>query len=211
MKKRMMWAVAAILVLSSVLTTACMGCGSGKEDDKKESRNESGQNPTENAGATETPDASASDIARIDWENLTWYDASLNTLGSTKAQASFMFPENFGGYQEEGFDQAFITFGSSADYGGPEGLYSITASYFRNNEGPSEEDIRAMDGTVYNYEINGKTLLVNKAQSATQDRYVYTYFASFNDDVNSRIVFIVTDAEEYGGFRIMVERKIWWG
>ena len=209
MKKRMIWGLAAILVLSSVLTMACMGCGSGKEGNKE--GNESGKNPTENAGATEAPDDSQSDITRIDWENLTWYEATLNTLGSTKAKASFTFPENFGGYQEEGFDQAYITFGSSADYGGPEGLYSITASYFRNGEGPSEEDIRAMGGTVYNQEINGKALLVNKTQSAAQDRYIYTYFASFDDDVNSRIVFIVTDAEEYGGFRIMFERKLWWG
>ncbi len=205
MKKRMIWAVAVILVLASVLTAACMGCG--KKDNQKESKNAS-EKTTENAEATEA--TGGSEVQRINWENLTWYDATVNTLGSGKAHASFMFPEDFGGYQEDDVDGTYISYGSSASYGGPEGLYSITARYFRNDEGPSEEDIRALPGTTYDYELNGQAVVVNKIQNEAKDRYYYTYFASFNDDVNSRIVFIVTDAEEYGGFRVMIERKIWW-
>ena len=206
MRKNVFWAAAAVLAMSAVLTTACAGCGSGK----KESRNESETKTADLPEKTDAPESTGSDVVRINWDDLTWHEATVNTLGSLKAHASFVFPEDFGGYEEAKSDATFVTYGSSAAYGGPEGLYSITASYYKNDAGPSEEEIRAMDGTVYDVEINGQPLVVNTAYSEAQNKYVFTYFAAFHDDENSRIVFIVTDAEEFGGFRRMFERKVWW-
>ncbi|MBR4769202.1 MAG: hypothetical protein IK088_09540 [Lachnospiraceae bacterium] len=205
MKKFTLFAIAAVLMLSVITSSACFGGNSGT--DRTGSDKSSTSNATED---TEKESASQSDTSKINWDTLTWHTADVDTLGSGSVSVSFAFPEDFGGYQSSEADMSFITYGSSTRYGEKEGLYSITAQYFRGDSGPGEEEIRSLEGTCYEVEINGKTVLVSKYANEGLNKYVFTYFASFNDSVNSRVVFSLTDTEPFGGFRAMFERKLWW-
>ena len=200
MKKWFSLFLVAVMCFSVFALSAC----SKSKDGKPEAAPAEGAEQTEDKAAAGT----GADSHGIDWENLEWTPTQVETLGSTSIRVEFAFPEDFGGYQEVEDDQSFISYGSSTTYGETEGIYSITAFYYKGEKGPHREDIIGANGESMDLEINGKQVLINK--DIVGEKYIYTYFAEFSDPEDSRVVFVVTDAEEFGGFRRMFERKLWW-
>ena len=202
MKRSVMLMIAVLLVLAAVSTAAC---SKSKTESTAPAGNGTG---TEKAG--EKTSSSGSDEKENRWDSLNWYTAEVDTLGNSAVHVTFAFPENFGGYQETAADESYISYGSSTEYGEKEGLYRIIVSYYRNENGPTTELFPNLEGTHYETEINGKQLLADKSFNEEQQYYMYTYLADFGGPEKARVVIIIIDQEESGGFRAAFERRLQW-